>query len=186
MIIIVCAIGLSKASTFKEGIQDIQCSTAILFDDIVNGNVTLDGTAFFTGVTKLVSTIGDLQSNITDITNNMTSLDTGLTTIVNDLSTARDDLQKVPNNALSGGNAILDYKTKISDPYIPSAGTYTSDFVGLLGSSSTGGIIGEFYTNINDGFNLLSGIKSNASTFASGASGFSSQIGGITADLNSV
>jgi len=157
-----------------------------LFDDIVNGNVTADGSAFFTGVTKLVSTINDLNTNINDIKNNMTNLDSGLSTIVTDLSTAKDDIQKVPQNALSGGNAVIDYKTRISDPYIPSTGTVSSIFVTVLGSSNTGGIIGNLYSNIETGYNTLSGIKTSASAFAAGATGFSSSIGGITSDLNNV
>ena len=186
MIIIVCAIGLAKASTFKNGIEDLQCSTAILFDDIVNGNVTADGSAFFTGVTQLVSTINDLNTNINFIRDNMTNLNTGLTTIVNNLATAKDDIQKVPKGLLSGGNAVIDYKTKISDPYDPTTGTYSSDFVTVLGSSNTNGTIGTLYTNIETGYNTLNGIKTSAAGFASGAAGFSSSIGGITSDLTSV
>lgn len=47
--------GLSKASTFKEGFSDLQCATAITFDDIVNGNVTKDGNNFFIGVNQLIT-----------------------------------------------------------------------------------------------------------------------------------
>jgi hypothetical protein len=43
--------GLSKAAVFKQGLQALTCSTAIIFDDIINGNVTTDGLHFFVGLT---------------------------------------------------------------------------------------------------------------------------------------
>lgn len=116
----------------------------------------------------------------------MTNLDSGLTTIVNDLSTAKDDIQKVPRGVPSGGNAVLDYNIKISDPYGSTTGTYSSDFVTVLGSSDTNGTIGTLYTSIQTGYTTLNGIKSSAAGFASGAAGFSSSIGGITSDLTNV
>lgn len=116
----------------------------------------------------------------------MTNLDSGLTTIVNDLSTAKDDIQRVPKGVLSGGNAVLDYNIKISDPYGSTTGTYSSDFVTVLGSSDTNGTIGTLYTSIQTGYTTLNGIKSSAAGFASGAAGFSSSIGGITSDLTNV
>jgi len=187
LIIIVCAIGLAKASTFKNGIEDLQCSTAILFDDIVNGNVTADGSAFFTGVSVMVSTINDLNTNINDISNNMTNLNNGLTTIVNDMNTALGNIQQVPQGVASGGNAVIDYASKINEPFgSTTQGTVSSAFVTALGSSSTGGIIGTIYSTIQTGYNTLSGIKSSAAAFASGAAGFSSSVGSITSDLNNV
>jgi hypothetical protein len=36
----------------------------MMLDDVVNGNVTTDGTAFFTGVNPLITSINTLSSNI--------------------------------------------------------------------------------------------------------------------------
>ena len=116
----------------------------------------------------------------------MTSLDSGLTTIVADLLTARDNIQKVPKNLAAGGNAVIDYNLKISDPFGSTTSTNASAFVGILGSSNTGGIIGTFYSTIDTGYNTLSGIKTSAAGFSSGATGLSSQIGDITGNLTLV
>ena len=67
LLIIVCAIGLSKASSFKKGVSDLQCASSMLFDDVVNGNVTADGQSFFTGITMLVNSITDLGNNMATI-----------------------------------------------------------------------------------------------------------------------
>lgn len=117
LIIIVSAIGLSKTTTFKKGINDLQCSTAIMFDDIVNGNVTADGSNFFIGVTNLVQSINDLSGNMTTISTQIGNLDSGLTTVVSNLNTAKNDIQLVPKNNAGDGNAEIKYFSKINDPY---------------------------------------------------------------------
>lgn len=111
------AIGLSKTTTFKKGINDLQCSTAIMFDDIVNGNVTADGNNFFIGVTNLVQSISDLSGNMTTINTQIGNLDSGLTAVVTALNTAKNDIQLVPKNNAGDGNADIKYYPKISDPH---------------------------------------------------------------------
>lgn len=59
-------VGLSKSSTFKEGISDIQCSISMMLDDVVNGNVTTSGN-FFIGVNPLITSINSLSTNIGSI-----------------------------------------------------------------------------------------------------------------------
>ncbi len=98
----------------------------------------------------------------------------------------KDDIQKVPKNALTGGNANLNYKTKISDPTASATGTYTSLFAAVLGSSDSGGIIGGFYSNFANVTSTLDTIKNGSQSFASGASGFTSNINSMTSDLNQV
>lgn len=61
--------GLSKASTFKKGLGDLTCSTSILMDDIVNGNVTTDGKSFFIGISKLITEMGILDTSMTTVSN---------------------------------------------------------------------------------------------------------------------
>ncbi len=178
--------GLSKASTFKKGITNLQCSTAILFDDIVNGNVTSDGATFFTGITMLVQSINDLGGNMTTITNKITDLNGNVSNVVTSMGTSRDDIQKVPNNALANGNAVITYNTKISDAFGATTGTTPSLFVSILGSSGNGGIVGAFYATIDATYTTLSDISSSSSSFTSGASGFNTAISGMTNDLNNV
>lgn len=89
MIIIVSAIGLSKAATFKKGISDFQCSTSMLFDDVINGNVTADGSTFFTGISTMITSVNSLNANMADIRGNMTDLKNTLNTVVTTLTTAK-------------------------------------------------------------------------------------------------
>ena len=46
-------LGFSKASAFSDGLTAASCAISITFDDLLNGNVTADGTKFFIGITNL-------------------------------------------------------------------------------------------------------------------------------------
>lgn len=48
------AMGLSRASGFQDSTASTLCSTAILFDDMINGNVTDEGN-FFIGIRTLAN-----------------------------------------------------------------------------------------------------------------------------------
>jgi hypothetical protein len=63
MIVIVSAMGISKAGTFKEGLGDIQCSLSMMLDDVVNGNLTIAG-QYFIGVDPLITQVGNLNSGV--------------------------------------------------------------------------------------------------------------------------
>lgn len=184
LIIIVSAIGLAKASTFKTGMTNIQCSTAMFFDDIINGNVTTDGNSFFIGVSNLVSTIGSLNTNMGTINTSLYNLNTSLGTITTHLTTTQTDIQKVPNNVAADGNAVINYNSPIG-----TAGSSTplaSGFVSVLGSSGNSGIIGEFYSKISSTYSTLNTIMGGTSGFVSGSGGLTSSIGTMTTTLNNV
>lgn len=185
LIIIVSAIGLSKASTFKTGLTNIQCSTAMFFDDIVNGNVTTDGNSFFIGVSQIVSTMGSLSTNMNTINTSLANLAGNLTAVTGHLSTAQNNIQLVPNNAAADGNAVINYNAPIGSSS-PSAGSLPSGFPTVLGSSGNGGIIGTLYSKIASASSTLSSIQSGANGFTSGAAGLSGSIGTMTTTLNNV
>ena len=46
-------LGFTKVSTFGPAITNLGCSSAIFFDDLLNGNVTSNGSSFFTGLNTL-------------------------------------------------------------------------------------------------------------------------------------
>lgn len=54
------------------------CSTAIFVDDLLNGNVTTNGTDFFTGLNTLSANLDDLVTKLPDINGNFSDL-TGTT-----------------------------------------------------------------------------------------------------------
>lgn len=177
--------GLSKAKTFKDGISDMQCSVSMMLDDIVNGNVTLDG-SYFIGVDPLIREIGYLSGNISTIQTQTNSLNSTLDGLISHFTTMRDDIQKVPKNLLAGGNAALVYNTRISDTFGSTTGTVESGFASILGSSNTSGIIGSFYTSFASTTSTLDSIRSGSASFSSGAGSFSSSVSGINTDLNKV
>lgn len=50
------------------------CSLAIFTDDLLNGNVTTDGTSFFTGLNIFSTSLTSLSGNLTNIQGNLTDL----------------------------------------------------------------------------------------------------------------
>lgn len=156
----------------------------MLFDDVVNGNVTADGTGFFTGITTMVTALDSLNTNMGNIQSNMSSLDSSLSNIVNYLTTAKTNVQSVPKNVAAGGDAPLTYSTKISDAAGTTTGTATSLFAPILGSSSTGGIIGTFYSTLDSAYTSLNGIKSSSSGFVTSSASFSGSISSVRSNLN--
>ena len=66
--------GFVNASNVGPAFTNLGCSLAIFTDDLINGNVTLDGTSFFTGLTLFSSNLNFLDTNLTNIQNNLTDL----------------------------------------------------------------------------------------------------------------
>jgi hypothetical protein len=50
--------------------------TAIVIDDILNGNVSYNGGSFFVGVSSLQTLMTEMKSNINDISSNITFVST--------------------------------------------------------------------------------------------------------------
>jgi hypothetical protein len=50
---ICCILGLLSPHKLQSGYEEMGCSTAIIFDDILNGNIKTDNSSFFTGLTTL-------------------------------------------------------------------------------------------------------------------------------------
>ena len=57
-------LGFSKADSFSNGLGDMTCATSIMLDDVVNGNVTLDGKNFFIGISNLITEVTNLKNNL--------------------------------------------------------------------------------------------------------------------------
>lgn len=68
------AYGFTNAADYGTPTSSLVCSLAILTDDVLNGNTTVDGTVFFAGLNTLVANLGDLNTNLTNIKNNITDL----------------------------------------------------------------------------------------------------------------
>ena len=186
LIIVATSLGISKASGFAEGLDSMTCAASIMFDDIINGNVTADGQYFFIGVSQLITEINNLNTNIGSITSDINNLSGAqMTTAKNDIGTAKANVQKVPANVLADGNAVITYTTPIDQTYASGNPTITSFFGStVLGSSNNGGIVGEFYSSLNLMYNTIDGIISSSTSFSSSTGAFTSAIGSVTGALD--
>jgi hypothetical protein len=100
-----------------------------------------------------------------------------MTNADNAAATALSDLAKIPANVNSGGNmATLTYNTPLNSAS-PSS-TISSNIPSVLGSSTTGGLVGTAYTLVGVARLALNTISAAASAFSSETSNFQS---GITA-----
>lgn len=130
-----CYSVLTGQYSFKEAVKSTRCGFAILFDDVVNGNITQDGQNFFMGLDLLKVDITDLKNEIASFRgsiNPITSNGTVTSEILTETDTAMDNLKKVPDG--SGGPLVLSYPSPI-DADTPT-GTVDSLFPEILGTSA--------------------------------------------------
>lgn len=145
------------------------CASSIILDDLMNGNVTSDGTSFFAGLKQISTQLGYLNGNLTSINNTMANLiptATNITNTQNDATAALTAIAKIPANVNSGGNmSAIAYNTPFNAG--TSTGTINSIFPSLLGSSTTGGYVGTLYNLVNAAKASITSISNSASNFNS-------------------
>lgn len=158
--------------------NSVSCASSIILDDILNGNVTLDGTSFFVGLNQFYTQLGNLNTNLTSINNTMANLlpnSSNMTSINNAATTALTNIAMIPNNVNSGGNmTAIAYNTPLNS--VSPSSTINSIFPSVLGSSNTGGYVGALYTAVNSAKIAISDISTAANNFVSEASNFQSGI----------
>ena len=134
-------------STFGPAINHLGCSAAIFVDDLLNGNVTSNGSAFFTGLNTLTAQIDNLDGNLSNINGNLTDLaGTGTTseTALNDVTAVLGNVQQIPDTT-SPFQLTLVYNTPID----ASSGTTPSTFKPVLGDyTNSSSLVGSLYTLI--------------------------------------
>lgn len=147
----------------------MSCASAVMLDDIINGNVTTNGLSFFSGLKQIDTQLSYLNSNLTTINNTMQNLMPGsanMTQVTNAGNTAKTDVAKIPNNVDAGGNMnAISYATPLN--LAATTGTTTSAFPAILGSSTTGGFVGATYTALSSAMTAISAISTAASNFVS-------------------
>ncbi len=156
------------------------CASAIILDDIINGNVSTSG-KFFSGLKQIDTQLGYLDGNLTTVNNSMVNLKStsaNMTTVNTAGNTALSDTAKVPNNVNAGGNMnAITYDTPLNSGS-PSS-TINSIFPAILGSSTTGGYVGSLYTTINSVLTTISAISSTAGSFVSESTNFQSSVSAL-------
>lgn len=118
------------------------CAVSLIPDDLLNGNVTSDGSSYFSGLKMLNQQLGEFSGNLTLITNNLKNLNSTNTTISNiknDGDSLLNSIKNVDGNS-GAGMAALNYGAPISE---------SSTFPSVLGTYSTSGLIYAFYTAVS-------------------------------------
>ena len=155
------------------------CATSIIFDDILNGNVTQDGASFFLGLNQLHTQLGNLNGNLSTINSSMANLQTGsanMTAVLTAGDQALNDTAKIPNNVVAGGDmSAIAYNTPFNSG--SATGTINSVFPSALGSSTTGGYVGTLYTTINSVISSITTISTAAASFVSEVTNFQAAVG---------
>jgi hypothetical protein len=159
-----CIAGFSQSQIISNSLDSMTCATSIVLDDLINGNVTIDGSSFFAGLTQINVQLGYLDGNLTAINNTMANLvpsSTNITNTQNDATTALTAIAKIPNNVNSSGNMPdITYNTPFNSG--SPTGTVNSIFPSLLGSSATGGYVGTLYSLIQGAKDSITSISTSA------------------------
>jgi hypothetical protein len=148
----------------------MSCSAAIITDNILNGNVTMDQSSYFAGLYTISSELVNLQANISNIDGNLSRIRTGssdptMNNVLNKCQTALNDTKKISNNDAAGNNLNLKYSTPI-DAISPSGGPIVSSFVTILGSFiSQKGYVWTLYSSINDIYQVLTNLRNSAEIY---------------------
>lgn len=157
------------------------CASSIVLDDLMNGNVTTDGTSFFAGLNQINVQLGYLNGNLTAINNTMVNLapsSTNMTNVQNDAAAALTAIAKIPQNQDAGGNMnTISYNTPFNSG--SPTGTIDSIFPAILGSSNTGGYVGTLYTLVNAAKTSITTISNSADNFNNQASNFQSGVAAL-------
>ena len=128
-----------NASTVGNSFKSMSCSLAIFTDDLINGNVTMSGQSFFTGLRVFANSLTNLQGNLSNLNSSLSDLNTtGATSAtfnaVQQITTVSNTYVKNLPNGANTGPMVLDYNSPINQ----GSGTtlLASSFPGELGTFS--------------------------------------------------
>jgi hypothetical protein len=180
--------GFVNASNVGPTFNNMGCSLAIFTDDLLNGNTTLNGSSYFTGLTVFKNSLGNLDSNLTNLQTSLSDLSNnagGNTyTDVTQITTVETDVKKIPDNAGTGQMNLV-YSTPINSG-APS-GTLASSFTSILGSfTTTNSLVYNLYVSIEYARLTMQGIKDSSSTFSGSVGTIHSQISPMTTTITNL
>lgn len=174
-------LGFVNCSNIGPMFNNMACSVAIFTDDLLNGNVTLNGSYFFVGLNQFNSQITNLNSNLTNIANNFSSLQNTnplMSAATTSISQTLTDIQNIPGSTLSYASPINSFSP------IP---TDTSTFNSILGTSTTSSsLVYILYQAVKAIEDFVNGIKSSATTFTGQIGTINSAVSSIQNTLNGI
>lgn len=161
------------------------CSLAIFTDDLLNGNVTLNGSSFFTGLTLFSSNLNNLDSNLTNIQTYLSDLSntaggTTKTDVTNIANVEANYVKIIPDNAGTAAMNLV-YNTPINSPSSTLASTLNS----ILGTYTTNGsLMYNLYASIEYARLMMQGIKDSSNSFSTQVGTIQSQIVPMQTTIN--
>lgn len=159
--------------------QNLSCSLAIFTDDLLNGNVTLSGTSFFTGLNTFSNNLNKLSGNLSTINTAFSDLasassGTSYTAYTNVGTVQTNYVKKIPDNT-GTATMSLNYNTPITAA--TPTGTLASSFISILGKwDSANTLMANLYNSIESVRLTMQGIRSSASIFSGQVATIQSQI----------
>jgi tetrahydromethanopterin S-methyltransferase subunit B len=169
------------------------CAISIFIDDLLNGNVTANGTGFFTGLNVFSSSLTYLNNNLTDINTYLADLSNtaaGNTyTDVQNLIAVETDIKKIPDG-LGTGSLSLNYNTPINQGALTATattGTLASSFISTLGTYGTAdSLVSKLYLSVYTTRLIMEGIKNNSNSFSTATGTIGGQISTMQTTINSL
>ena len=173
--------GFSQSQLISSSLDSMTCASSIVLDDLMNGNVTTDGTSFFAGLNQIRTQLGHLSGNLSAINNTMANLasnSTNMTNVQTDATAALTAIARIPRNVDAGGNMNdITYNTPFNSAS-PTA-TITSIFPPILGSSTTGGYVGTLHTFVTAAKVSITAISTSADNFLQQSANFQSGVAAL-------
>lgn len=128
-------VGFINTTDISTNFTGLQCSLSMFTDDVLNGNVTDAGTQFFTGLSKLSSSIASLDTNLGNLKGNMSLFGQNASGIGLAAKTSIDSVTSVRTSQAAviddGFNPV--YTTPVTSAS-PGTGIFISTFKALLGT----------------------------------------------------
>lgn len=132
--------GITQAGKLVSSVQTMECGLALALDDISNGNMTVDQTNFFFGISTLIDVFHNFSGQISNIGSNIHSANTRISDVITTSGNIMTSLQTVASTTANASAAI-----SYTDP-TPSAGTVNSLFNSVFGNpTNTSSIVGKQY-----------------------------------------
>lgn len=176
-----CVPGITRASIMGDSIKTMQCGIALTLDDILNGNITQDGSTFFIGLTPLSTKLVDLRNNVTDIIGNLTgTVQSGSANVAAACVSSKTGLETVADTT-----ANTSYAGTYTSPTPGSPATLPSGFATVLGDptqSSTA--IGIMYTVFEQLRSTFDNLSTQTSSLSGATASIQSGIDGVVTTLS--
>lgn len=173
MLLVISILGLAEASDIETSVKASGCSVAVLFDDLINGNVTSSGRGFWAGMYGISTQLAVLDSNFAGAIGDLDSIKTGSaieTAIQSAYTQAQASLDVTPNAGGGGARAPdIDYYYPFGDQTATTI--LQSDFPVKFGSNDgttyPDSLVFDVYTTLYASQQVVDLITSKADTVSS-------------------